>query len=82
MFSIQNNHTPTNRSEMVLGGEEFQTKKEGIGAALKLGLGIKLFDKPNASYFYGVFGYKNAGYLEGEYLREGFFTRIGIMLIK
>lgn len=67
---------------MELGGEEIIIKNAGIGFALKLGLGIKLFDKPNASYIHGVFGYKSAGYLEGEYLREGFFTRIGLMLIK
>lgn len=68
--------------EMTLGGEELQTVKEEIGAALKIGLGIKLFDEPNGSYFYGTFGYKSAGHLHGEFLRGGTFTRIGLLLIK
>lgn len=68
--------------KMDLGGETIQSVKAGVGAAVKLGLGIKLFDSPNASWFYGVFGYKSPGYLEGEFLKEGFFSRIGLMLIK
>lgn len=67
--------------DMELGGEEITLKKEGIGWAAKLGLGIKLFEEPNTSYLFGLFGYKSAGHLEGEYLRGGFFSRIGVMLV-
>lgn len=67
--------------EMQLGGEVLKIYDAGIGAAIKLGIGLKLFEEPNASYIHGTFGYKNVGYLEGEYLEAGFFTRIGLMIL-
>lgn len=68
--------------DMALGGKSVQLKEEGIGGAFKGGLSVKLFKGDHASSIYGLFGYKSAGYLEGEYLEQGFFSRIGLMLMK
>jgi len=68
--------------DMILGGEELEEKEAGLGGAIRLGLAIKLAEGDRPIHLYSTFGYKTAGYLEGEYFKDGLFIRAGLRLLK
>ena len=67
-----------NQPGMELGGEELVQTEDGMGGAIQLGAHFKTSKKENSSAIYLQAGYKTAGFLEGERLRETWLIRFGL----
>lgn len=80
-LSVDANLDIWNQPELILGGTELETVDAGWGGAMKVGLSIKLFRNDHPVNFYTQIVGKTAGYLEGEYLKEGVWVRAGLSLV-
>ncbi len=77
-FSFGTKMDVWSQPSILLGGENVEKSRAGLGGAILGNLFFKLTDRPFKMGITGHLGYKTAGYLEGDKLGRGIIVRAGL----